>query len=55
MKLITRFQLASMNVSELHSLQRKIEQELPQVPRGSRERFNGLTSLQNIKRELSLR
>ena len=55
MKLITRLQLASRCVSELHSLRRETFNALVRSRRGSAARRTCLASLENIERELATR
>ena len=55
MKLITRFQLASRSVSELHLLRRETFNALVRSGRGSAARRTCLASLENIERELAAR
>lgn len=55
MKLITRFEAASRNTSELNALYREAFNTIACAKRGSIERRNALASLENIEAELELR
>lgn len=55
MKLITRFNAASLSTAELHALFREAFNALASAPRGSIERSNALASLHNIEAELARR
>lgn len=55
MKLITRFELATLNETELHGLYRKIFNLLVQSEPHSAQRRNCLASLENIQNELGAR
>ncbi len=55
MKLITRFELASLGKSELRGLYRKVFDELVRSAPESAERRNALASLENISAEIAAR
>lgn len=55
MKLITRFELASLPKSELRGLYRKVFNDLAGSRPGSAERLNTLASLENISAEIAIR
>lgn len=55
MKLITRHELASKSVLELHGLNCKVFNVVVQSAPESPERRNALASLENISRELNQR
>jgi len=55
MKLITAFELASYNRTELHGLYRKTFNELARSESETSKRRNALASLENIRREIALR
>ena len=55
MKLITRFELASLPKSELCALYRKVYDGLVRSRSGSAERLNALASLENIAAEIAAR
>jgi len=55
MKLITRFELAAKNESELRGLLRNAFNELARSEHDSHERRNALASLENIEREIGSR
>lgn len=55
MKLITRFELATKNESELNALLREAFNELAKSKRHSHERRNALASIENIQREIGSR
>ena len=55
MKLITRFELASKNTSELHVLYREVFNALVRSEQDTAERRNCLASLENIQNELDFR
>lgn len=52
MKLVSRFELASLKENELHSLMRQAFNALVQSNSDSHERRNALASLENIQAEL---
>ena len=53
MKLITQFELAALNRSELFGLHREVFNELAASGYGSAERRNALASLENIERAIA--
>lgn len=53
MKLITRFEIAAKNKTELHAILRNAFNELAQSEPNSMERRNALASIENIQREIS--
>ena len=55
MKLVTRFELASMPTRELHALYSRIFNALSGFSQESQERMNALGSLENIRNELGCR
>jgi hypothetical protein len=55
MKLITRSELASLNLDELSGLYRETFNALVRSERGTHERRNALGSLENIEREMRSR
>lgn len=55
MKLVTRFEAAKASTAELHGLYRDAFNALMAAPRGSEDRANALTSLDNIEAELATR
>lgn len=55
MKLITRSELASLNLDELTALYRETFNALVRSERSSHERRNALASLENIEREMRAR
>jgi hypothetical protein len=55
MKLISRFEAASRSTSELYALHEKAYVAFANAARGSIERRDALTSLQNIEAELAMR
>lgn len=55
MKLITRFELAAKETSELHALFSTVSQELAASAAHSHTRRNALASQENIQRELAQR
>ena len=52
MKLITRFEMAAKNESELHGLLRNAFNELARSEPYTMERTNALASVENIRREI---
>lgn len=55
MKLITRFELAAKNESELYALLREAFNELAKSEPGTYQRRNALASIENIQNEISSR
>jgi hypothetical protein len=55
MRLITRFEMAAKNESELYSLLREAFNELARSEPDSYQRRNVLASLENIQREIGSR
>ena len=55
MKLISNFELAHRNTSELSALFRHVSQGLARTTRHSPERRNALATLENISRAQALR
>jgi hypothetical protein len=55
MKLITRFELASKSVGELHALRGKALKAFAAATRGTNARRDALASLANIEAELRSR
>lgn len=55
MKLITRFQLASLSTGELHALYREVFNALVQTDPGTAARRNCLASLDNLEAEIIAR
>lgn len=55
MKLITRYDAQKLSLEELHGLFREAFNAVAAAPRGSQERRNALSSLDNIERELATR
>lgn len=55
MKLITKFELAAKNTTELYGLHRKVFNELAKSKPQTLERVNALASLENIENELASR
>jgi hypothetical protein len=55
MKLVTRFELASRNLSELYALRRTTFNALVRTGRGTTARRTGLATLENIEREIAAR
>jgi hypothetical protein len=53
MKLITRFELAAKNESELHGLLRMVFNELAKSGPGTHQRRNALASIENIQNEIA--
>lgn len=52
MKLITKFELAAKNVTELYALYRDVFNALVQSSPNTHKRRNALASLENIQREI---
>jgi len=55
MKLVTRFELAAKNKSELHGLLREAFNELAKSEPESHQRRNALASIENIRNEINSR
>ncbi len=55
MRLITRFETAAKNESELYSLLREAFNELARSEPDTHQRRNALASLENIQREIGSR
>ncbi len=55
MKLVTRFELAAKNESELHGYLRQAFNALVKSNPGSYQRQNALASIENIQNELASR
>ncbi len=55
MRLITKFEMAAKNESELHGLLRNAFNELAKSDPDSIERTNALASIENIQREIGSR
>lgn len=55
MKLLTRFELAAKNKTELHVLLRHSFNELSKSSPNTHQRTNALISIENIQRELGSR
>ncbi len=55
MRLITRFEMAAKNESELYSLLREAFNELARSEPDTHQRRNALASLENIQREIGSR
>lgn len=55
MKLITRFELASKPISELHALHQQALKAFAVAARGTQERRNILASLTNLEAEIRAR
>lgn len=53
MKLLTRFELAAKNKTELHILLRQSFNELAKSNPNTHQRTNALVTIENIQRELS--
>ncbi|MFQ5715863.1 MAG: hypothetical protein ACE5GQ_02050 [Nitrospinales bacterium] len=54
-KLITRHELAKLNLAQLHQLYQILQKALAQTSPGTPERRNCLASLENIQREMNQR
>ncbi len=52
MKLLTRFELAAKNKTELHALLRQSFNELAKSNPNTHQRTNALASIENIQREI---
>lgn len=55
MRLITRFEMAAKNESELHGLLRNAFNELAKSDPDTIDRTNALASIENIQREIGSR
>ncbi len=55
MRLVTRFELAAKNESELHGLLRNAFNELAMSNPHTHQRRNALASIENIEREIGSR
>ncbi len=55
MRLITRFELAAKNKSDLHSLLRRAFNALAASAPDTHQRRNALASIENIRAELGIR
>lgn len=55
MKLVSRFEAASRSTAALHGLFKDAFNAFAVAPRGSEERRNALSSLENIEAELASR
>lgn len=55
MTVITSYQLSYLSRSELHALQKRLQERLIQSDAGSAERRDTLASLENIQREIMRR
>ncbi|MBN4078635.1 hypothetical protein JYT96_01360 [Gammaproteobacteria bacterium AH-315-C21] len=55
MKLLTRFELAAKNKTELHGLLRHSFNELTKSNPNTHQRRNALASIENIQREIGSR
>ena len=55
MKLLTRFELAARNKTELHGLLRNSFNELAKSNPNTHQRTNALASIENIQREIGSR
>jgi hypothetical protein len=55
MRLVTRFELAAKNESELHGLLRNAFNELAKSNPHTHQRRNALASIENIQREITSR
>jgi hypothetical protein len=55
MKLITKFELAAKNKTELHGLLREMFNELAKSNPNTHQRRNALASIENIQVELTMR
>lgn len=55
MRLITRFEMAAKNESELYSLLREAFNELARSEPDSHHRRNALASIENVQREIGSR
>ncbi len=55
MKLVSRFEAASLSTGELHGLLTETFMAFAAAPRGTQERRDALNSIQNIEHELAVR
>jgi hypothetical protein len=55
MKLLSRFELASKPISELHALRREALKDFNAAARGTQERRDALASLTNLDAEIAAR
>lgn len=55
MKLVSRFEAASLSTAELHGLLGQALQAFAAAPRSSQERRDVLESIRNIENELAVR
>lgn len=55
MKLITRFELASKSITELHALHREALKAFARATRGTQERRDAFVSLENVEAEIRCR
>ena len=55
MKLVSRFEAASLSTAELHGLLKEAFTAFATAPRGSQERRDALVSMRNIENELATR
>jgi hypothetical protein len=55
MKLITRFELASKSIGELHALHREALKAFAAAARGTQERRDALVSVANLESEIRSR
>ena len=55
MKLVSRFEAASLSTAELHGLLKEAFTAFASAPRGSQERRDALASMRNIEDELATR
>lgn len=55
MKLVSRFEAASLGTAELHGLLSEAMLAFAAAPRGSQERRDVLESIRNIENELAVR
>ena len=53
MKLVSRFEAASRNTTELHGLLKEAFNAFAAAPRGSEQRRDALASMRNIEDELA--
>ncbi len=54
-KLMTRHELAKLNLAQLHQLFQMLHKSLAQTSPGTSERRNCLASLENLQREINQR
>ncbi len=55
MKLVSRFEAASLGTAELHGLLKEAQLAFSVAPRSSQERRDALESIRNIENELAMR